>query len=71
MGTSHLDGVNPYHSAVYITSGEAQGKINGILMDIHGAGAQRSDPKSCTANNYPEFFVLKVMFVMFIMQSDV
>jgi len=55
-GTSHLDGANPYSSAVYIAFGEAQGKMNGILMDVHGAGAQRSDPKSGTANNYPEYF---------------
>ncbi len=55
-GTSHLDGVNPYSGAVYIAFGEAQGKMNGTLMDVHGAGAQRSDPKSGDANDYPEFF---------------
>lgn len=55
-GTTHLDGVNPYSGAVYIAFGEAQGKMNGILMDVHGAGAQRSDPKSGNANDYPEFF---------------
>ncbi|MBI9053159.1 MAG: DUF1566 domain-containing protein [Bacteroidales bacterium] len=41
-GTSHLDGANPYASAVYIAFGEAQGEMNGNLMDVHGAGAQRS-----------------------------
>jgi len=55
-GTSHLDGVNPYSGAVYIAFGEAQGKMNGTLMDVHGAGAQRSDPKSGNINDYPEFF---------------
>ena len=54
--TTHLDGVNPYASAVYIAFGEGQGKMNGILMDVHGAGCQRSDPKSGNISDYPEFF---------------
>ena len=53
---SHLDGVNPYTAAVYIAFGEAQGKMNNILMDVHGAGAQRSDPKTGNIANYPDFF---------------
>ncbi len=55
-GTSHLDGVNPYSGAVYIAFGEAQGKMFGNLMDVHGAGAQRSDPKTGSPSNYPQFF---------------
>ena len=55
-GTSHLDGVNPYTAAVYIAFGEAQGKLNNILMDVHGAGAQRSDPKIGNSSDYPDFF---------------
>ncbi len=55
-GTSHLDGANPYSSAVYIAFGEAQGVMNGNLMDVHGAGAQRSDPKSGSASDYPQCF---------------
>ena len=55
-GTSHLDGVNPYSSAVYIAFGEGQGEMNGVLMDVHGAGCQRSDPKSGNINDYPQFF---------------
>lgn len=43
--TTHLDGNNPYSSAVYVAFGEAQGVMDGKLMDVHGAGAQRSDPK--------------------------
>jgi len=54
--TSHLDGANPYSSAVYIAFGEAQGEMNGSLMDVHGAGAQRSDPKSGSQGDYPQFF---------------
>ena len=55
-GTSHLDGANPYASAVYVAFGEGQGKMNEILMDEHGAGSQRSDPKSGNSNEYPQFF---------------
>ena len=54
--TSHLDGRNPFASAVYIAFGEAQGKMRNRLMDVHGAGAQRSDPKSGVKENYPEYF---------------
>ena len=55
-GTSHLDGRNPFDSAVYIAFGEAQGKMNNRFMDVHGAGAQRSDPKSGSKNDYPDYF---------------
>ena len=55
-GTSHLDGVNPYSAAAYIAFGEAQGKMNNVLLDVHGAGAQRSDPKSGNIDDYPDFF---------------
>ena len=54
--TSHLDGANPYSSGVYIAFGEGQGEMNGVLMDVHGAGCQRSDPKSGNKNDYPQFF---------------
>lgn len=36
--------------------GKAQGKMRGKLMDVHGAGAQRSDPKSGNKENYPQYF---------------
>lgn len=54
--TTHLDGINIYDGAVYIAFGEAQGKMNGILMDVHGAGAQRSDPKTGNPQDYPAFW---------------
>ncbi len=54
--TTHLDGQNPAAHAVYIAFGEAQGQMNDKLMDVHGAGAQRSDPKSGTQQNYPQYF---------------
>lgn len=54
-GTTHLDGINPYIPAVYIAFGEAQGRMNGVLMDVHGAGAQRSDPKTGDPEDYPQY----------------
>ncbi|MBU2951170.1 DUF1566 domain-containing protein [Tamlana agarivorans] len=54
--TTHLDGVNPYNGAVYIAFGEGLGQMNGNLLDVHGAGCQRSDPKSGDINDYPEYF---------------
>jgi uncharacterized protein DUF1566 len=54
--TTHLDGINPESHAVYICFGEAQGKMRNTLMDVHGAGAQRSDPKTGDTGDYPDFF---------------
>lgn len=56
--TTHLDGPQNMKpsQAVYIAFGEAQGKMNDMLFDVHGAGAQRSDPKSGNISDYPQFF---------------
>ncbi len=54
-GTVHQDGPNPYNSAVYIAFGEAQGEIGGNLLDVHGAGSQRSDPKTGNPIDYPQY----------------
>lgn len=54
--TTHLDGMNANKAAAYIAFGEAQGKMNNNLIDVHGAGAQRSDPKSGDASSYPQYF---------------
>ena len=43
--TTHQDGPNRYTNASYISFGRAIGKMRGTVMDVHGAGAQRSDPK--------------------------
>ena len=40
--------------ACYISFGRALGYINGRWVDIHGAGAQRSDPKVGSASEYPQ-----------------
>ena len=44
--TSHLDGRRPGDSAVTVCFGRAMGQMRGRTMDVHGAGAQRSDPKT-------------------------
>jgi hypothetical protein len=55
-GTTHLDGPD---FGVYIAFGEAhgymdfQGGTNYQLYDVHGAGAQRSDPKSGNPADHP------------------
>ena len=54
--TTHLDGANPYSGAVYIAFGEGLGSINGVLMDVHGAGSQRSDPKDGNPDDFPQYF---------------
>ena len=43
--TTHLDGPDA-SPAVYVAFGRAIGEMNGHIMDAHGAGAQRSDPKT-------------------------
>ncbi|MDO6801946.1 DUF1566 domain-containing protein [Wenyingzhuangia sp. 1_MG-2023] len=50
------DGPSPYTDAVYFCFGKAQGVMNGNLMDVHGAGAQRNDPKSGDVGNFPANF---------------
>jgi len=54
--TTHRDGRNPCDSAVYVAFGAAEGKMRGRLMDVHGAGAQRSDPKTGSSDAYPSYF---------------
>ncbi len=52
--TTHLDGIPAAARGVYFAFGEAQGVMNGVLMDVHGAGAQRSDIKSGDPALLPE-----------------
>ena len=58
--TTHLDGVELGVYAVYVAFGEALGFMelppgsgDVQLMDVHGAGAQRSDPKSGDPAAFP------------------
>lgn len=48
--TTHLDGPHPGGNAVYVAFGRAIGKMHDKVMDVHGAGAQRSDPKTGSAS---------------------
>ena len=43
------DGLN----AAYVAFGRAMGYMNNTWLDVHGAGAQRSDPKAGDPANYP------------------
>ena len=57
-GTTHANYINGINAA-YISFGRALGfmssPIDGsyTLMDVHGAGAQRSDPKTGNPDDYP------------------
>ncbi len=52
-GTTHINSPNAYATAAYFAFGEAQGIINNQLMDVHGAGSQRSDYKTGNPDDYP------------------
>jgi hypothetical protein len=52
-GTTHADTAGGRGAAVYIAFGEALGYMNESWIDVHGAGAQRSDPKSGNPADYP------------------
>ena len=60
--TTHVEG--DASKSVYIAFGEAQGRFNmntqtsgdsETLLDVHGAGAQRSDPKITNGDTFPDF----------------
>lgn len=60
-GTTHLDGPQAGSAAVYVAFGEALGFMRmprsgyqATLLDVHGAGAQRSDPKQGNPADYPQ-----------------
>jgi hypothetical protein len=50
--TTHLGRGASASEAVYIASGRALGYLNSTWLDVHGAGAQRSDPKAGAPNPY-------------------
>jgi hypothetical protein len=51
--TTHVRSDGTGSAAVYICFGRAVGYMRGSWMDVHGAGAQRSDPKSGNPDDYP------------------
>lgn len=50
--TTHANSRNGAYAA-YISFGRSMGYMHGSWMDVHGAGAQRSDPKSGDPGDYP------------------
>jgi hypothetical protein len=52
-GTTHISAAGDGKSAVYIAFGKAPGYMQNSWTDVHGAGAQRSDPKRGDPNDYP------------------
>lgn len=51
--TTHLDGPDAGGAGCYVAFGRAWGYMNGAWQDVHGAGAQRSDPKSGDPRQFP------------------
>ena len=51
--TTHLDGMPLGLRGVYFAFGRADGLMNGQMLDVHGAGAQRSDQKSGDPSQLP------------------
>ncbi len=42
-----------YGAASYVVFGNSLGEMNGNTLDVHGSGAQRSDPKTGSRDEYP------------------
>ena len=54
-GTTHANWTDNSGSAgAYVSFGRAMGYMDGVWQDVHGAGAQRSDPKSGDPADWPE-----------------
>ena len=52
-GTTHLKSNGSGSAGVYLSFGRALGYMHNTWLDVHGAGAQRSDPKSGDPADYP------------------
>ena len=52
-GTTHVSSSGSGSAGSYVCFGRAMGYMNSEWMDVHGAGAQRSDPKEGSAADYP------------------
>lgn len=42
-----------YGATSYIIFGNSMGQINNVMVDAHGSGSQRSDPKTGSRDDYP------------------
>jgi hypothetical protein len=51
--TTHVRGNGSGSNAVYVCFGRCMGYMHGTWMDVHGAGAQRSDPKEGDLADWP------------------
>jgi Protein of unknown function (DUF1566) len=54
--TTHLASNGAASAGVYVCFGRALGYMNSEWQDVHGAGAQRSDPKNGDPADYPTGF---------------
>ena len=53
-GTSHVREDGTAANAIYVAFGEGLGSMDGTtIIDVHGAGCQRSDPKDGDPGDYP------------------
>ncbi|MBN2186606.1 MAG: DUF1566 domain-containing protein [Dehalococcoidia bacterium] len=52
--TTHVTAAGGGQNAAYIAFGKAPGYMRNSWIDVHGAGAQRSDPKSSDSGHYPD-----------------
>lgn len=53
--TTHMNFTQePGRFGSYVNFGQAMGYMQGAWLDVHGAGAQRSDPKTGDPSAYPE-----------------
>jgi len=53
-GTTHANWTGtPGAFGAYVAFGRAMGYMDGSWSDVHGAGAQRSDPKAGDPDDYP------------------
>jgi hypothetical protein len=50
--TTHANWINGMNAA-YVAFGRSLGYMNGTWIDVHGAGSQRSDPKSGDPADWP------------------
>ncbi len=54
-GTTHLSANGSAGNAVYVAFGRGLGTYDSInMVDVHGAGCQRGDPKDGDPNDYPQ-----------------
>jgi len=54
--TTHISGKKTYKWATYVAFGRALGYMDDTWKDVHGAGAQRSDPKADDGTDYSSGF---------------